>query len=168
MNRTTEIVALFSWTKMTLTLTGRTGNHFSTVFRNLALGYCCKSKLVSAHDKRWRGGVVMSNDGSHNTRELSLSCCPCYLFPRPPSGRLSPSGQVFFSSRSTCRRKSVRMSSIFVVVEFTRARMSYLDGDVSCLPLQCSGKRTETHPLVRGWPCCPPHFPARKPFATYT
>ena len=26
----------------------RTGNHFSTVFRNLALGYCCKSKLVSA------------------------------------------------------------------------------------------------------------------------
>lgn len=24
----------------------RTGNHFSSVFRNLALGYCCKSKLV--------------------------------------------------------------------------------------------------------------------------
>ena len=24
----------------------RTGNHFSSAFRNLALGYCCKSKLV--------------------------------------------------------------------------------------------------------------------------
>lgn len=25
----------------------RTGNHFTSFFRNLALGYCCKSKMVS-------------------------------------------------------------------------------------------------------------------------
>ena len=30
----------------------RTGNHFIAVLRNLALGYCCKSKLVSARARR--------------------------------------------------------------------------------------------------------------------
>lgn len=29
----------------------RTGNHFSSAYRNLALGYCCKSKLVRPSSK---------------------------------------------------------------------------------------------------------------------
>ena len=36
----------------------RTGNHFTSFFRNLALGYCCKSKVVSLKASRLRVSPV--------------------------------------------------------------------------------------------------------------
>lgn len=44
----------------------RLGNHFTTLFRNLALGYCCKSKVVSLQ----RINIRVSHPSSYSSQCL--------------------------------------------------------------------------------------------------
>ncbi|CAN0445112.1 unnamed protein product, partial [Ascophyllum nodosum] len=54
----------------------RTGNHFSTVFRNLALGYCCKSKLVWLPPKDDILAPGIFNEGNPGPRWFDFSSAP--------------------------------------------------------------------------------------------
>lgn len=54
----------------------RTGNHFTSFFRNLALGYCCKSKMVWLPPKDDVLAPGLFNEGTHGPRWFDFTSAP--------------------------------------------------------------------------------------------